>query len=224
MNISLSVDALTPSRFSSKSNDTPSSAAPSSSSNSGVPDTAALLAASLASSTSGMPKVPLSVPIFDQEGVLVEDMGRMWLDSVVLPQLEALRTSTRYSDRIISLHMIATLLSDGLIKEDDVRCDLLLNIALTLAGDSVPNVRIALAQALHVISATIAHKQTLNPAVFLSAARVVRLLCEDADRDVRHFAVRAQEKLGIHDVETDALPISSGASSPSSALSPSSGV
>jgi hypothetical protein len=85
-------------------------------------------------------------------GEPLQDMGRMWLDCVVLPQLESLRTSRIFSNRILSLHMIATLLFEEIVQRGDVRYHILINIALTLSHDPVANVRIALGEVLGVLA------------------------------------------------------------------------
>jgi serine/threonine-protein phosphatase 2A regulatory subunit A len=129
------------------------------------------------------------------DGQPVQDMGRMWLDAVVLPQLETMRTSTKYNDRIIALHMIATLLSERLIGEDDVRCDILLQLALTLANDAVPNVRLALARALLEVTPLMVHKLQGRAAIARELEQVVVRLADDKDRDTKYFASLIVEKL-----------------------------
>ena len=99
------------------------------------------------------------------DGEPLQDMGRMWLDCVVLPQLEALRTSRVYSNRILSLHMIATIIVEDIVHEGDVRYDILVNIALTLASDPIPNVRIALCEVLAVLAPLMRHDSVLFEAV-----------------------------------------------------------
>jgi hypothetical protein len=39
-------------------------------------------------------------------------MGQMWLDCFVLPQLESLRTSSVYHQRVLALHMIVLLIKE----------------------------------------------------------------------------------------------------------------
>ena len=39
-------------------------------------------------------------------------MGQMWLDCFVLPQMESLRTSRVYHQRILALHMIVLLIKE----------------------------------------------------------------------------------------------------------------
>jgi hypothetical protein len=89
------------------------------------------------------------------EGEPLQDIGRMWLDCVVLPQLETLRTSKTFSNRVMSLHLIATLLKEDLVKIEDVRYNILIGIALTLANDPIPNVRLALCVMLGCLAAQI---------------------------------------------------------------------
>ena len=77
-----------------------------------------------------------------------DEMSQNWLDGIILPQLESLRLSKRYSARILALHMISILILEEVIHENDVRYNLLIQIALTLQRDPVPNVRIALCEML----------------------------------------------------------------------------
>jgi hypothetical protein len=84
-------------------------------------------------------------------------MSQNWLDGIILPQLESLRLSQRYSERILALHMISILILEEIIHEEDVRYNLLIQIALTLSRDLVPNVRIALCEMLWNIAPLIRH-------------------------------------------------------------------
>jgi hypothetical protein len=149
------------------------------------------------------------------EGEPLQDMGRMWLDCVVLPQLESLRTSRVYSNRILSLHMIATIIIEDIVHEGDVRYDILINIAITLANDPIPNVRIALCEVLVVLAPLLRQGSILYDAATGSGADqdaskaatsayhrsqsslpdkvriAIASLQEDVDRDVRHLADKA---------------------------------
>ena len=80
-----------------------------------------------------------------------QDMGRMWLDSVILPHLEHFCTSIKYQERLLALHMIAVLLVEKIVDVPDNRWVLLLNMALSMNGDRVVNVRIGLVTALYSI-------------------------------------------------------------------------
>jgi hypothetical protein len=156
-------------------------------------------------------------------GEPVQDMGRMWLDCVVLPQLESLRTSRIFSNRILSLHMIATLLFEEIVQRGDVRYHILINIALTLSHDPVANVRIALGEVLGVLAQLIKNEDwgvspPLSPSSSTEDGRgagtggrssgrhqqphlwditieTLDLLSKDQDKDVRHNAMIAQEYL-----------------------------
>lgn len=148
-------------------------------------------------------------------GEPVQDMGRMWLDCVVLPQLESLRTSKIYSNRILSLHMIATLLFEEIVQRGDVRYHILINIALTLSHDPVPNVRIALGEVLGVLAQLLKRddEDTNNSSSSTSSSsstttsqhqqqhiwditmNTIKILSNDNDKDVRYYANNAQEYL-----------------------------
>ncbi|CAE7664048.1 pppA, partial [Symbiodinium microadriaticum] len=149
------------------------------------------------------------------DGEPLQDMGRMWLDCVVLPQLESLRTSRVYSNRILSLHMIATIIVEDIVHEGDVRYDILINIALTLSSDRVPNVRIALCEVLVVLAPLIRQDSVLYEAAMSQAEDVldkaaatsayhrsnsslpnmvrstITTLQNDMDRDVAYLADKA---------------------------------
>ena len=45
-------------------------------------------------------------------GEPLQDMGQMWLDCFVLPQLESLRTSRVFHQRVLALHMIVLLIKE----------------------------------------------------------------------------------------------------------------
>jgi hypothetical protein len=151
-------------------------------------------------------------------GEPVQDMGRMWLDCVVLPQLESLRTSRVYSNRILSLHMIATLLFEEIVQRGDVRYHILINIALTLSHDPVANVRVALGEVLGVLAQLLKRddgnsssnsdvkesslssggqqqQQQQQQQIWEITMTTLSLLSEDRDKDVRHNAKKAKEYL-----------------------------
>mmetsp|Transcript_22938 Transcript_22938/g.33534 ORF Transcript_22938/g.33534 Transcript_22938/m.33534 type:complete len:1131 (+) Transcript_22938:214-3606(+) len=152
------------------------------------------------------------------DGEPLQDMGRMWLDCVVLPQLETLRTSRVFSNRILSLHMIATILIEDIVHEGDVRYNILINIALTLASDRVPNVRIALCEVLGVLAPLIRQERIIHmaahdndskgdkgtnvsahhpsqPSLVEAVMRSLDTLTQDPDTDVSYFAARARQYL-----------------------------
>lgn len=143
-----------------------------------------------------------------------------WLDEIILPQLETLRTSTIYSNRILALHMISTLLLEDIIHEEDIRCNILINIALTLSNDRVANVRIALCEILYHITPLFEHQQTISSIRIVSPhddthdptsrqpmninkfykldhqliqliIQTLEKMVQDRDRDVRYFATKA---------------------------------
>ena len=129
---------------------------------------------------------------FTSEGDPVQDMGCMWLDSVVLPQLESLRMSKVFSCRVLAVHMIVILIIEKIVDVSDVRCDILLKIVSTLARDSVVNVRIALAKALSELLLKINISPLTESSVSVREALLV--LCADTDADVKYFAALAYER------------------------------
>jgi hypothetical protein len=151
-------------------------------------------------------------------GEPVQDMGRMWLDCVVLPQLESLRTSKIFSNRILSLHMIATLLFEEIVQRGDVRYHILINIALTLSHDPVANVRIALGEVLGVLAQLLKQDhddgsvtsptspQQQQQQIWEITMNTLSLLSNDGDKDVRYNAKKAKEYLQttgkIHQAKT----------------------
>jgi hypothetical protein len=130
-----------------------------------------------------------------------QDEERTWLDHVVLPQLESLRTSRVYSNRILALHMIATMIVEDVVHEGDVRYNILFNVALTLSRDPVPNVRIALCEVMGVIGPLVrvvggvdrTTTNGLNMELLQNATRTLELMSSDSDKDVSYFASKAKE-------------------------------
>ncbi|CAM9486546.1 unnamed protein product, partial [Ectocarpus fasciculatus] len=90
----------------------------------------------------------LSSDAVTDEGEPVQDMGRMWLDGIVLPQLHKMHHSAKSSVRIMALHMIAVIVLEEVIEKSDDRFVMLLDMALSLSTDKIPNVRLALAKVL----------------------------------------------------------------------------
>lgn len=118
------------------------------------------------------------------EGEPVQDMGRMWLDGIVLPQLLSMHQSRLYSERIMSLHMITVILIERIVEKDDGRIPMLMDIALSLAVDKVANVRLSLAKVLCAIS-TIVQWFSKKSKDKLKAS--LKKLSSDKDRDVAYF-------------------------------------
>lgn len=77
-----------------------------------------------------------------------EDMGRMWLDSVVLPNLEDFCTSPKFQERMLALHMVTVLLIEGIVDVSDSRWELLLRMNLSMISDRIVNVRIGVTTVL----------------------------------------------------------------------------
>lgn len=125
------------------------------------------------------------------EGEPVQDMGRMWLDGIVLPQLHKMHYSKKSSVRIMALHMIAVIVLEEVIEKNDDRFTMLLDIALSLHSDKIPNVRLALANVLKAIAdVAIAFKGGQEVSKIVN---VVDVLAADKDRDVAHFANSAKK-------------------------------
>lgn len=118
-----------------------------------------------------------------------QDMGQMWLDCFVLPQLESLRTSVVFHHRILALHMIVLLILEKIVNTQDVRFNILFNIALTLVEDPVPNVRISLCKVMEVLLQNCCSRdENLE-----SLIEAVDKLLKDEDTDVRYFAMKLKE-------------------------------
>jgi hypothetical protein len=136
---------------------------------------------------------PLSGSIVD--GMPVQDMGRMWLDGIVLPQLMELHNSRLYSDRIMALHMIYIIFSEKVVHKSDGRYAMLASIALSSADDKVANVRLALANLF---------KASLNidsdfPAVtnWKQISDTLIMLAKDKDQGVRTASIEALQLAGV---------------------------
>jgi hypothetical protein len=122
-----------------------------------------------------------------------------WLDEIILPQVESLRTSRVYSDRILALHMISILILEEIILGDDVRYNILIHIALALSRDHVANVRIALCEMMcSIVPLMIAHdptsttiRVTAQNQLYPVIQETLRNLVVDRDRDVIYFASKA---------------------------------
>lgn len=136
---------------------------------------------------------------------LIDDMGRGWLDCVVLPQLETLRTSRIYSNRILSLHMITILIIEDIIQENDIRYKLLIEISLTLSNDRVPNVRIALCEVISEIIPVLKNNiQSIDEIInnkieenllYKIYEMLNQLLAKETDKDVKYFCSKALQIL-----------------------------
>jgi len=150
------------------------------------------------------------------DGEPLQDMGQMWLDCFVLPQLESLRTSRVYHQRVLALHMIVLLIKEQVVRLPDVRFNILINIALTLADDRIPNVRMALCQLVDVLREHVIdhsrryqrelkgeEEESLDQGSDFTAMvlRAMRQLLTDADRDVQHAAVQLRDHLNADYVE-----------------------
>jgi hypothetical protein len=119
------------------------------------------------------------------EGEPVQDMGRMWLDGIVLPQLHKMQSSEKSTVRIVALHMISVIVLEEVIEKCDDRFIMLLDMALSVSTDTVPNVRLALATVLKALaSVAIDFKAGQEVGKIL---KVLKLLSTDKDKDVAYF-------------------------------------
>ena len=119
------------------------------------------------------------------EGEPVQDMGRMWLDGIVLPQLHKMHHSTKASVRIMALHMIAVIVLEEVIEKSDDRFVMLLDMALSLNNDNIPNVRLALAtvlKSLMPIATEFKGGQEIG-----KIHRVLTVMATDVDKDVAYL-------------------------------------
>ena len=121
-----------------------------------------------------------------EEGEPVQDMGRMWLDGIVLPQLHKMHHSERASVRIMALHMVAVIVLEGVIDKSDGRFGMLLDMALLLSTDKIPNVRLALATLLKSLAP--AAESFKRGAEIEKIMKVLRVLTVDPDTDVSYFS------------------------------------
>ncbi len=132
------------------------------------------------------------------DGEPVQDMGRMWLDGIVLPQLHNMHQSKNYADRILSLHMIAVILTEKVVERDGGRVTMLLDIALSLDTDKVANVRLALA---YVLLSTEKFYRGFVDKVRGRLISTLERLGADRDKDVAHFG-RSALKAVLGDDQT----------------------
>jgi hypothetical protein len=143
-----------------------------------------------------------------ENGKIVEGvLGVSWLDEIILPHVESLRTSRVYSDRILALHMISILILEEIVLGDDVRYNILIQIALALSRDRVANVRIALCEMIgNITPLLMAHHHDRDSLtnrgsgsepnqLLVAIEESLTSLTLDRDRDVSYFASKALECL-----------------------------
>ena len=151
------------------------------------------------------------------DGEFSEEMGRMWLDSIVLPNLEDFCTSPRFQERILALHMVTVLLSERIVDVTDSRWELLLRMSLSMTSDRIVNVRIGVATVLlNLIPVMIARQEadseamdgpsTIVPGQAAVAQRMpwvadvhdsVLLAAADKDRDVASLGNQILSRSGV---------------------------
>lgn len=127
----------------------------------------------------------LSSDAVTDEGEPVQDMGRMWLDGIVLPQLHKMHHSAKSSVRIMALHMIAVIVLEEVIEKSDDRFVMLLDMALSLSTDKIPNVRLALAKVLK--SLTPMAMEFKGGQEMGKIHQVLTVLATDVDKDVTYI-------------------------------------
>lgn len=108
--------------------------------------------------------------------------GVEWAQKNLLPHVLAPHTHTNYIYRLTALY--AAVCFAAVVSEEAVRCTIL-PLVLLLAVDPVPNVRFNAAKALQRL------QPLLNSAVVQQQLKpCLQQLAEDADKDVRYYAVQ----------------------------------
>lgn len=136
------------------------------------------------------------------ENVLEHDMGRMWLDHVIIPHVLSMAASSRFHERILSMHMICAVIIEGVVATGDTRLKLLMSAAFSLASDKVVNVRLALATALlrivphlKLAAANAVMGEDNAPVWCEGLIKTVQKLNGDSNREVARVAANLEQLL-----------------------------
>ncbi|CDZ97098.1 Protein phosphatase 2A regulatory subunit A and related proteins [Phaffia rhodozyma] len=122
---------------------------------------------------------------------LTDVFGVEWASRTIIPQVLAMGTHPNYLYRMTTILAIGTITPS--LNFQTIR-DSVLDAALGLVNDAIPNIRFNVARALETVAVTL---QSDAEGQELAARRIVpalEKLAADSDPDVRYFASRALEK------------------------------
>ncbi|KAL7413348.1 armadillo-type protein [Mrakia frigida] len=122
---------------------------------------------------------------------LTEVFGVEWASRTIIPQVLAMGTHPNYLYRMTTVFAITTM--TPVLDVATIR-DSVLDAALGLVNDPIPNIRFNVAKALEVLAVTLSSSPEGQEIAGRKIVPALEKLAGDADPDVRYFASRALEK------------------------------
>lgn len=122
---------------------------------------------------------------------LTDVFGVEWAKTAIIPKVLSMGDHSNYLYRMTTIFAITTIapsLNPPIIKET------VLDAALNLANDPIPNIRFNVAKCLEVLATVLAPTPDGQTLINQRILPAVTKLQEDADADVRYFATKAYER------------------------------
>ncbi|WVQ82727.1 hypothetical protein IAT38_004859 [Cryptococcus sp. DSM 104549] len=128
---------------------------------------------------------------------LTDVFGVEWAKTTIIPKVLEMGTHQNYLYRMTTIFAITTMapsLNTPIIR------DTVLDSALNLANDAIPNIRFNVAKCLETLAAVLAGSAEGGEIVTRRIVPALKKLQEDSDADVRYFATKAYERTTGDDV------------------------
>ncbi|KGB79077.1 protein phosphatase 2 (formerly 2A), regulatory subunit A [Cryptococcus deuterogattii 99/473] len=128
---------------------------------------------------------------------LTDVFGVEWAKTTIIPKVLEMGNHQNYLYRMTTIFAITTMapsLNTAIIQ------DTVLDAALNLANDAIPNIRFNVAKCLETLASVLAQTPEGQELVHRRVVPALRKLQEDQDADVRYFATKAYERTTGDDV------------------------
>ncbi|ORY34259.1 armadillo-type protein [Naematelia encephala] len=136
---------------------------------------------------------------------LTDVFGVEWARTTIIPKVLGMGEHPNYLYRMTTIFAITTMASS--LNVQIIR-DTVLDAALALANDPIPNIRFNVAKCLETLAGVLAGSPEGQEVLQRKIIPALRKLQEDSDADVKFFATKALERTTGDDVKMESMPIS----------------
>ncbi|ODO05915.1 hypothetical protein I350_04976 [Cryptococcus amylolentus CBS 6273] len=122
---------------------------------------------------------------------LTDVFGVEWAKNTIIPKVLEMGNHQNYLFRMTTIFAITTMAPS---LDTPIIRDTVLDAALNLANDAIPNIRFNVAKCLETLAAVLAQTPEGQELIHRKVAPALRKLQDDPDADVRYFATKASER------------------------------
>ncbi|WVQ77026.1 hypothetical protein IAR50_006705 [Cryptococcus sp. DSM 104548] len=122
---------------------------------------------------------------------LTDVFGVEWAKNTIIPKVLEMGNHQNYLFRMTTIFAITTMAPS---LDTPIIRDTVLDAALSLANDAIPNIRFNVAKCLETLAAVLAQTPEGQELIHRKVSPALRKLQEDPDADVRYFATKASER------------------------------